>query len=86
MDYCATHSDAIVRYHTNNIILALHSNASHLLRPLSKSRVAGHHYLTTKSDRDLNNGVIMTLTKINKHVMGSAGGSEILGGEKRWWI
>ena len=30
-----------------------------------------------KSNRDLNNGAILTLSKIIKHVMGSAGESEV---------
>ena len=77
LDYCATHPDAIVRYHASDMILALHSDASHLSEPLSKSRAAGHHYLTNKSDRDLDNGAILTLSKIIKHVMGSAGESEV---------
>ena len=77
LDYCATHPDAIVRYKASDMILALHSDASHLSEPLSKSRAAGHFYLTNKDDRDVNNGAILTLSKIIKHVMGSAGESEV---------
>ena len=77
LDYCATHPDAIVRYKSSDMILALHSYASHLLEPLSKSRVAGHFYLTQKSDRDIDNGAVLILSKIIKHVMGSAGESEV---------
>ena len=43
----------------------------------TKSRAAGHHYLTTKSDHDLNNGAILTLIKIIKHVKGPAGELEV---------
>ena len=77
MDYCATHSDAIIRYHASDMILALHSGASRLSEPLSKSRAEGHFYLTQKSDLDINNRAILTLSKIIKHVMGSAGESEV---------
>ena len=77
LDYCATYPDAIVRYHASDMILALHSYASHLSEVGSKSRAAGHHYSAAKSDHDLNNGAILTLSKIIKYVMGSAGESEV---------
>jgi hypothetical protein len=77
LDYCATHPDAVVRYKASDMILALHSDASHLSEPLSKSRAAGHFYLTNKDERDIDNGAILTLSKIIKHVMGSAGESEV---------
>ena len=64
LDYCATHPGAIIRYHASNMLLALHSDASHLSEPLSKSRAEGHFYLTQKSDLDINNGAILTLSKI----------------------
>ena len=77
LDYCATHPDEKVRYIASDMILALHSDASHLSEPGSKSRAAGHFYLTSNDDRDLNNGAILTLSKIIKHVMGSASESEV---------
>ena len=76
LDYCATHPDAIIRYHASDMRLALHSDGSYLSEPDSKSRAAGHYYLTNKGTKDLNNGAILTLTKIIKHVMGSAGETE----------
>jgi hypothetical protein len=41
LDYCATHPDATVRFMARDMILALHSDASHLAEPGSKSRAAG---------------------------------------------
>merc|ERR1712086_720537 len=77
LDYCATHPDATVRFMASDMILAIHSDASHLSEPGSTSRAAGHFYVTQKDDRDINNGTILTLSKIIKHVMGSAGESEV---------
>ena len=37
----------------------------------------GHFYLTNKGDKDLDNGAVLTLTKIIKHVVGSAGEAEV---------
>ena len=77
MDYCATHPDATVRFHASDMIIALHSDASHLSEPGSKSRAAGHFYLTHRGTKDLDNGTILNLSKIIKHVMGSAAESEM---------
>ena len=41
LDSWATHPDAIVGYKASDMILALHSDASHLSEPLSKSRATG---------------------------------------------
>ena len=77
LDYCATHPDAKVRFHASDMLLTLHSDGSYLSEPNSKSRAAGHFYLSNKKNHNLNNGAILTLSKIIKHVMGSAGEAEI---------
>ena len=77
MDYCATHPDAIIRYHASDMRLALRSDGSYLSEPNSKSRTAGRYYLTKRGIKDLNNGAILTLTKIIKHIIGSAGETEV---------
>ena len=59
------------------MILALHSNGSYQSEPDAKSRAGGHFYLTNNDQKDLDNGAILTLTKIIKHVMGSAGETEV---------
>ena len=46
LDYAATHPEAITRYHASGMTLHMHSNASFLLAPGSKSRLGGYHYLS----------------------------------------
>ena len=77
LDYCATHSHATVRFLASDMILALHSDASYLSEPESKSRAAGHYYLANKNNDSLSNGAVMTLSKIIKHVMTSASEAEV---------
>ena len=72
MDYCHTHPDAAVRFVASDMLLALHSDGSHLSKLGSKSRAAGHFYLTNRDGKDMDNSVILTLSKIIKLVMGSA--------------
>ena len=77
LDYCATHPDAMIRYHASDMILALHSDGSFQSEPQSKSRAAGHFYMINNDNKDLDNGAVLTLTKIIKHVMGSEGETEV---------
>ena len=76
IDYCSAHPDAVVRFIASELILALHSDASHLSEPGAKSRAGGHFYLEDKTDRGSNNGAILTLSKIIKHVTSSASAAE----------
>jgi hypothetical protein len=45
LNYAATHPDATIRVHKSNMILYVHSNASHLSKPKAWSRVGGYFYL-----------------------------------------
>ena len=58
------------------MMLALHSDASYLSEPDSKIRAAGNFFLGKKNNESYNNGAIMTLSKIIKHVMSSASEAE----------
>ena len=58
LNYCATHPNAGIRYVASDMILALHASASYLSETNSKSRAAGHFYLTRKSDEYYNNDAI----------------------------
>ena len=60
----------------SNMNLALHSDASYLSETESKSRAAGHFYLSKNKDKIFNNGAVMTLSKIIKYVLASALGAE----------
>ena len=71
LDYCATHPNAGVRFHASDMMLVMHSNGSYLSEPESKIRAAGHFYLS-KINEKFNNGAVVTLSKIIKHVMTSA--------------
>jgi hypothetical protein len=77
LDYVATHPNAGIRYHACDMILAVHTDASYLSELGGKSRAAGHFYLTNQNDEDFNNGAILTLSSIIKHVMSSASEAEL---------
>lgn len=77
LDYVSTHPNAGIRYKACDMILAVHTDASYLSEQGSKSRASGHFYLTNKNDEDFNNGALLTLTSIIKHVMSSASEAEL---------
>jgi len=59
------------------MILAVHTDVSYLSELGGKSRATGHFYLTNRNDEDFNNGAILTLSSIIKHVMSSASEAEL---------
>ena len=77
LDYVATHPNAGIRYVASGMILNLYSDASYLSEYKAKSRAGGHFWLGNKGDKDFNNGAIVTLSSVIKHVMSSASESEL---------
>ena len=77
LDYVATHPNAGIGYQACNMILAIHTDASYLSKHNTRSRAAGHFYLTNNKDKDFNNGAIHTLSSIIKHVMSSTSEAEL---------
>ena len=45
LDYLATHDNSRIRYHTSDMVLNIHSDASYLSETNSRSCVAGHFSL-----------------------------------------
>ena len=52
--------------------LAVHSNASYLSKPKARSRAGGHFFLSSDSTIPPNNGAILNVEHIIRHVMSSA--------------
>ena len=46
LDYCATHPNAVTRFHASDMVLHVESDASYLSETDAKSRAAGYHYLS----------------------------------------
>ncbi len=77
LNYVATHPNCrhLVRGVRHGTIV--HMDASYLSEPGSKSQAAGHFYLSNHNDKDFNNGAIVTLSTIIKHIMLSASEAEL---------
>jgi hypothetical protein len=77
LDSVATNPNAGIHYKACNMILAVHTNASYLLEQKGKSRASAHFYLTNHDGKENNNGAILTLSSVIKHVMSSASKAEL---------
>ncbi len=72
LDYIATHPNAGIQYKACDMILAVHTDASYLSELAGKICSSTHIYLMNHDDKEFNNGAILTLPSIIKHVMSSA--------------
>ena len=72
LDYITTQEEAILTFNASNMQLAVHSNASYLIKPKARSRAGGHFFLSNNSLIPPNNGAILNITHIIRHVMSSA--------------
>ena len=84
LDYAATHQDAVIRYTPSDMILHVHSDASYLSVINSRSRAAGHFFLSSAFDPKTSltppsNGPCLTLVKVLRNVMASATEAEMGG-------
>ena len=85
LNYAATHLDSKIRYTASDMILYIHSDASYLSEPRSRSRAGGHYFLSDKqpdtttppANRPNLNGPIHSISRIMSNVMGSGAEAEI---------
>jgi len=75
-----THPEAKIRYHASDIVLNMHSDASYLTAPKSRSRAGGNFFLGSipKDKQPIHlHGAILTLCTILKCVAASAAKAEL---------
>jgi hypothetical protein len=79
LDYLTTQEEAVLSYHTSDMVLAVHSNTSYLSEPKAQSQVGGHFFLSSNTSVPPNNGAILNIAHIIKNVMSSATEAELAG-------
>ncbi len=77
LDYAASQEEAIVTYRASNMKLAIHSNASYLSEPKSRSQARGHIFMAGTEEIPTNNGSVLNISQIIKTVMSSAVEAEL---------
>ncbi len=76
-DYVATHPNAGICYQASDMILLVHTDALYLSEHNMRSQASVHFYLTNKGNKEFNNGAILNLASIIKHIMSSASEAEL---------
>jgi hypothetical protein len=76
LDCMAHEPEMILTYHASDMVLAVQSDASYLSESGSRSRVGGHFYMAGHEDIPLNNGAVLNISGILKHVVSSAAEAE----------
>jgi hypothetical protein len=77
LDYLATQEEAVLTYTASEMTLAVHSDASYLSEPKARSRAGGHFFLSSNAAIPQNNGAVLNIAHIIKHVMTSATEAEL---------
>ena len=80
LDYCTSHPDASIKFSASDMVLRVHSDASYLSAPKSRSKVGGFFYLSsrpqnpkkTELDSVPLNGPVHVVAKRIRNVMASA--------------
>ena len=77
LDYVATQEEAVLTYNASDMKLAAHSDASYLSEPKARSRADGHFFFSSDSTVPHNNGAILNIAHIIKHIITSATEAEL---------
>lgn len=75
--YLALQEEAVLTYSAREIIVAVYSNAGYLNKTKARSRAEGHFFLSTNDDVPRNNGAILNIAYIIKHVISPATKAEL---------
>ena len=77
MDYLHTHPDAVIQFHTSDMIIYIESDASYLVLPQTRSRVVSIFYLSNATyARPPLNGAIQVIFKNLQNIFSSAAKAE----------
>ena len=77
MYYIATQEDAVITYTNSDMKLTVHSNASYPSKPKARIQAGSHFFLSNEATIPQNNGNIINIAHIIKHVMTSATEAEL---------
>ena len=73
LDYCATYPNVGLRYHKNDMVLHIHSDALYLIAPYTKSRISGYFFLSSNTRKPTtHNAPIHFECKNLRHVVTSS--------------
>ena len=72
LDYVATQEEAVLAYHASDMKLVAHSDTGYPSEPRTRSRAGRNYFLSSETTISANNGAVLNIAHIIKHVMTSA--------------
>ncbi len=69
LDYCASQEDAILTYHSSDMVLAIHGDTGYLNESKVRTWAGGHFFLLSNVQYLPNNGAVLTIAQIIDAVM-----------------
>ena len=72
LDYAASQEQALLTYGASNMVLAVHSDASHLSEYKARSQAGGHCFISKDVSFPPNNEAVLNIAQIMKTIMSSA--------------
>ena len=79
LDYAATYPNVKLRFHSNDMVLTINSDAAYLVAPKARSRVAGHFTLGSSPCPTSLSGPILVECRTLRHVVASSAEAEVAG-------
>ena len=77
LDYAASHEMTVLTYEASNMVLAVHSDASYLIKSKARSRAGGNFFVSKDVSFPPTNGSVINIAQIMKTIMSSAAEAEI---------
>ena len=77
MDHVDSHTDAVLTYNRSSMMLNIHSDSSYLSECKARSRAGEHFFMSDNAKYPENNGAVLNIAKIMKHVVTFAASAEI---------
>ena len=75
--YAASQEQSVLTYEASYMVLAIHSDASHLSESKARSRAGGHFFMSKDVSFPPNNGAVLNIAQIMKTIMSLASEEEI---------
>ena len=72
LNYLGTQEEELLIFNARKMVLAAHRDVSYLSETNAQSRVGGHFFLSSNITIPQNNGAILNIAHIIKHVVSSA--------------
>ena len=77
LNYIATFPNVFIRFHASDMVIHIDSDATYLIAPEARSRIAGYFYLNSTNNKNpIHNGALLVECRTLRHVVASSAEAE----------